>query len=232
MRFYQATLVALVAFLASSASLSAAKAAVSSGRSLRVNSPVSPDDEDRAGGNLASLESTVRNVASLKGGQLSEASDDIVKKLLGLSEKALKPHKKYKYIMWDGSAVWNAWLKRHVTSFEAWAKVGLGKTTEDQLLKVMKTEAFKNYVSYLKVFDDAAVTKWKATGQGPLVSADATAGELAARSMVLAATNRDDGYAKLALGLGGLTGIALKKHANYPFYEKYYKAALAVAKKR
>lgn len=66
-----------------------------------------------------------------------------------------------------------------------------------------------------------SVNLWKARGIAPPVSAKSTDAELKARAMGLAASHMDDEYAKLALGLGGLTGNTLKQHQNYRFYQTY-----------
>ncbi|KAE8956795.1 hypothetical protein PR003_g21710 [Phytophthora rubi] len=89
----------------------------------------------------------------------------------------------------------------------------------------MDTEKFAEYLTYVKMFDDAAVAKWRLSGKAPLAHPEPTAAELTARAIALAINKREDEYAKLALGLDALSGNALKEHTNYRFYE-YFKEAL------
>ncbi|KAE8995095.1 hypothetical protein PR003_g17527 [Phytophthora rubi] len=89
----------------------------------------------------------------------------------------------------------------------------------------MATEKFAAYLTYVKKFDDHSLR----LGTPPIVNPEPTAAELTARAIALAIHNRDDKYAKLALGIEAVP--ALTQHTNYRFYEEYKLVVEAMKKK-
>ncbi|EGZ12951.1 hypothetical protein PHYSODRAFT_286521 [Phytophthora sojae] len=241
MRFSQAILVAVFTYLASAGTLSAAEAGETkktlitgrelvAGRSLRVGTRVDTnDDEERAWINLPSK---VGKFFSRKAGKVQltipkDAPEEVLKKELvlnALPRKVRKPNGKYKHVKMTGQekiAMFESWAKKDITSFDAWGKLGMRNVRENQLDAVMDSRHFADYLAYVKIYDDAVIARMKVGGKPPLVHPESTAAELTARAVALGINKREDAYAKLALGLGGLEGNALKQHTNYGFYEDY-----------
>ncbi|KAJ8577248.1 hypothetical protein ON010_g1961 [Phytophthora cinnamomi] len=251
MRVCQAILVAAVVSSANTASLSVEEAGwtrmdlapppqlanalkgISSGksgqgRSLRVDAAIHANEEEERGWDFKSI---VRKIVSHKEGKvqqpilsiLKETPEDVLKieALQHLPRNVRKSHKNYRRVIRVDADVLKEWLKDRVTSFSAWKKLGLLKVREDQLDEVMDTKKIADYMTYMKILDDTEVAKWKKTGMAPLVSLQPTAAELTSRAIALGVYKRDDEYAKLVLGLGGIPENALKGHTNYRFYEDF-----------
>ncbi|KAL3669183.1 hypothetical protein V7S43_005567 [Phytophthora oleae] len=142
-----------------------------------------------------------------------------VKKALKLDElsgKALKTNTKnfQKFATKAYAIKLNKWLQDDVTTSSVWTILELNKISPE---KLKSSPAFHIYVDYVKQFDDLSIRKWGTYKLPEMVGPSKP--EMMVNSSIWGETKRSDKYVKMALGMEGVSGKALKEHTNYAYYK-------------
>ncbi|KAF4028173.1 hypothetical protein GN244_ATG20159 [Phytophthora infestans] len=142
----------------------------------------------------------------------------------GLSGNKLKEHPNYVFLEKLGTHAneyrEKLWLQRHVTSFDAWNRLGVSRVHPTLRFKSSTFHLYENYVNLVDDTMIQLINKGE-TKLPNLVNKEASGRELNEKALIWAKKERPEWYVKFSLGLDGLDETALKEATNYKYYQRY-----------